>query len=70
MDARASAISRMAAGKSRVGAGCYTWIPFQQTEPATGFVANEILLFDYDASDFDQGQYLADSQVEFWFTPP
>jgi len=49
--------------------GGFSWIPLQITQPEIGFVVNDILLFDFDASDIDIGQYTADAQIAFWFTP-
>jgi hypothetical protein len=49
--------------------GGFSWIPLQITQPEIGFVVNDILLFDLDASDIDIGQYTADAQIAFWFTP-
>jgi hypothetical protein len=57
-------------GRNGWGLGGFTWITQLVTQPETGFVANEIFLFDGDASDVDQGQYQADSQIVFWFIPP
>lgn len=56
-------------GRSGWSLAGFTWITQLVTEPETGFVANEIYLFDVDASDIDQGQYQADSQIVFWFIP-
>ena len=57
-------------GRDGWSPGGFTWITHLETDPWTGLVANEIYLFDVDASDIDLGQYVADSQIVFWFVPP
>jgi hypothetical protein len=47
----------------------FYWIPFLETDPQTGFVANVILLANPDAGDDDGASCTADSQLSFWYTP-